>query len=98
MAYLDVGDIVVTSGESIGVVIAVKAEIWGDEFRVQLVERADSDVYGVGGREYKRTFTGLYHARELCGYGFCENDNEQALILCAAAGIAFHLGARFTGC
>ena len=98
MANLDVGDIVVTSGESIGVVIAVKAEVWGDEYRVQLVEREESDVYGVGGREYRRSFTGLYHAHEICGYEYCENDNEQALILCAASGIAFHAGARFTGC
>ena len=98
MADIQVGDIVGTSGDSVGVVIAVTAEPWGDEFRVQLVESEASEVHGAGGREYQPSYTGLYHRHQICKLGYCENDNEQALILCAASGIAFHAGARFTGC
>lgn len=64
-----------------------------EEYRVQLIEVTED---GYGGLKYEAGWQGLYSANEICGLGFCENDSEQAIILCAAAGIAFHSGRKYS--
>ncbi len=65
------------------------------EYRVQLVDIDEPDNYGQN-QKYSAGFVGLFFGHELASHGFCENDSQQALILCAASGVAYHSGNRYS--
>ena len=91
-----VGDIVGTHGASVGVVIGKTADVPYEEYRVQLIDITQASE--ASERVYTAGYVGLYNADQIVPLGYCENDSEQAHILCAASGIAFHDALARTNC
>ena len=95
---MEVMDIVETQGGSLGVVIEVLTDGEGpNEYRVQLVDKNGHGGWD-GTTEYTRSYVGLFNRDQVTSIGYCENDSEQALVLCAAAGVAYATEHRRTGC
>ena len=88
-------DIISTDAGYYGVIVACHP---GDplEYTVRFVTKTTEVGHTVHGPNsvtvYKDGGLGLFNEKSITKMGFCENDHEQALILCAAAGVAFSSG------
>lgn len=85
---------IVSTNAGTGVVLSKTQDVPYDEYRVQMIEIVEDEDYGEGHLLYRAGFVGLFNADQICQIGFCENDSEQGVILCAAAGYEMHSGRR----
>lgn len=83
---------IVATNAGTGVVLSQTSDAPYEEYRIQLVDITETE----DGLRYEAGWVGLFNAGEICRIGFCENDHEQGVILCAAAGIATTYGRKYS--